>query len=129
MTQKILNVILTLGLVTVGFMTFSVYQAQHQSTQSFGAVTNNIGWYQHLVAWFDSTVYFGSTQQMSIDSSGNVTAPTLTLSKSTGTSTVAVGCMQATATSSATTIKLVFSPTGATSTFSGTAYWSYGTCP
>lgn len=48
----------------------------------------------------------------------------------TGTSTLAtVGCLQANATSSATKIKLVFSPLGATSTFSGTAYWSYGTCP
>lgn len=46
-----------------------------------------------------------------------------------GTTTVSVGCIQATATSSATNIKLVFSPLGATSTFAGTAYWSYGTCP
>lgn len=48
----------------------------------------------------------------------------------TGTSTVGtVGCLQANATSSATKIKVVFSPLGATSTFAGTAYWSYGTCP
>ncbi len=48
----------------------------------------------------------------------------------TGTSTLAtVGCLQANATSSATKIKVVFSPLGATSTFSGTAYWTYGTCP
>lgn len=49
---------------------------------------------------------------------------------STGTSTLAtVGCLQANATSSATKIKVVFSTAGATSTFGGTAYWVYGTCP
>lgn len=39
------------------------------------------------------------------------------------------GCIQLTSTSSATQIKLVLSITGATSTFNGTAYWQYGTCP
>lgn len=47
----------------------------------------------------------------------------------TSTSTLAVGCIQANATSSATTVKLVLSTLGATSSFSGTAYWQYGTCP
>lgn len=42
------------------------------------------------------------------------------------------GCIQLTATSSpsaATPIKLVLSGLGATSTFNGTAYWQFGTCP
>ncbi|MCR4334089.1 MAG: hypothetical protein NUV60_03730 [Patescibacteria group bacterium] len=44
------------------------------------------------------------------------------------TSTLTVGCINATATSSATQLHLIFSTTGATSTFAGTAYWGYGTC-
>lgn len=48
----------------------------------------------------------------------------------TGTSTIAtLGCLEMYATSTATKVKLVFSPAGATSTFSGTAYFNYGTCP
>lgn len=39
------------------------------------------------------------------------------------------GCINAIATSSATPIRLNMEPKGATSTFSGTVYWSYGTCP
>lgn len=69
--------------------------------------------------------------------SGNLTLPggtsagaTLTVTNNaTATSSLVVGCMQTTATSSATNIRLVFSTAGATSTFAGTAYWSYGTCP
>lgn len=38
------------------------------------------------------------------------------------------GCVQLTSTSSATQIVLNLSTKGATSTFAGTAYWSYGTC-
>lgn len=39
-----------------------------------------------------------------------------------------VGCIQTTATSTATPVKIVFSALGATSTFNGTAYWQYGSC-
>jgi hypothetical protein len=46
-----------------------------------------------------------------------------------GTTTAALGCVGITPTSTATRAKIVLSPLGATSTFSGTAYWSYGTCP
>lgn len=48
---------------------------------------------------------------------------------SSGTSTLAtVGCIQAYATSSATTIKLVYN-TVASSTGNGFVLWAYGTCP
>lgn len=47
----------------------------------------------------------------------------------TATSTVVVGCIQSYATSTATALKQVFVTTGATSTYNGTVYWSYGTCP
>lgn len=45
------------------------------------------------------------------------------------TTSATVGCAQITPTSTATVAKLVLSTAGATSTFAGTAYWSYGTCP
>lgn len=61
---------------------------------------------------------------------GSTSFSNLVLQTDTGaTSTLQVGCIQALASSSATTIKLVFSTLGATSTFPGTAYWQYGTCP
>ena len=46
-----------------------------------------------------------------------------------GTTTEAIGCQQITPTSTQTTAKIVLSTAGATSTFNGTAYWQYGTCP
>lgn len=60
----------------------------------------------------------------------------LTLKAPSGTTTLAVygssssfgGCYETNATSTATKIKLLFSTLGATSTFSGTVYWAYGTC-
>lgn len=42
--------------------------------------------------------------------------------------TAGVGCLQLHATSTATWIKQVYVTTGATSTFNGTVFWSYGTC-
>lgn len=47
----------------------------------------------------------------------------------TATSSLSIGKIQTTATSSATVICLVPSTAGATSTFAGTVYWKYGTCP
>ena len=61
---------------------------------------------------------------------GTAINPGLTITNAANaTSTLSVGCIQATATSSATKIKIVFSTLGATTTFAGTAYWNYGTCP
>lgn len=60
---------------------------------------------------------------------GQLRGNNLLLDQTTATSTGAVGCVQTNATSSATNIKLIPSTTGATSTFSGTVYWAYGTCP
>lgn len=35
--------------------------------------TNQVGYLQQLVSWFTNIVYFGSSQQTSIDGSGNIT--------------------------------------------------------
>jgi hypothetical protein len=45
------------------------------------------------------------------------------------TSTIAIGNVTTTATSSATAICMQPSLLGATSTFNGTVYWKYGACP
>lgn len=58
-------------------------------------------------------------------------------STNSATSTLKVGCIQTTATSTATPIKLVIGTNGATSTFAGppgtlsagSVAWAYGTCP
>lgn len=65
-----------------------------------------------------------------ISGSGNITQPT----SNSATSTAAVGCIQTTATSTATPIRLVISNSGATSTFaagaaSGVVAWQFGNCP
>jgi hypothetical protein len=47
----------------------------------------------------------------------------------TATSTTKVGCIQTTATSTASPWRLRISATGATSTFNGSVYAEYGNCP
>ncbi len=72
-----------------------------------------------------------------VDGSGNLTpvdgtfsGGQLTVTTAAGaTSTVVVGGIQTYATSSATSICLFPSILGATSSFSGTMYWKYGTAP
>lgn len=51
-----------------------------------------------------------------------------TIKASSATFTATTGCIQLYATSTATAIKEVFVTTGATSTYNGTVYWSYGSC-
>ena len=57
------------------------------------------------------------------------TGPLVITTSNTATSTLSVGCVQTTATSTASPVKLTFTTLGATSTFPGTVYWAYGTCP
>ena len=73
------------------------------------------------------TAYFGGTATTTVSASGNLVIAGATAITSS-TSTVSVGCIQMYATSSETSVHLVLSPVGATSTFSGTAYWGYGAC-
>lgn len=72
-----------------------------------------------------------------IDGTGDITATggNLTVTTSnTATSTTAVGCIQTTATSTATPVRLVIGSSGATTTHQGTnsvgvVGWQYGSCP
>jgi len=76
-----------------------------------------------VAAVFNSTVNIvGSFTAATTTFSGGITAQKLTLTET-------VGCIQLNATSTATNDKLVLSTLGATSTFAGTVYFNYGTCP
>jgi len=135
---KIIGAILALALVViVGFLVT-------RPDAPRAGITNQVGYLQQLVSWFSNTVYFGTTQQASIDGSGNVsTSGDLTVSggtvslatSNTATSTLAVGCIQTVATSTVTPIRLVISTTpAATGTFQGTnanftVLAQYGSCP
>jgi hypothetical protein len=117
MTQNIIRGLVALGVVAIialaGFAFFA------PAGQSLGG-----SMYEAIPKWYGNGLQVGTSQQFAVDSSGN-----LAITNTSATSTIAAGCMQLNATSSATSVKLVLSTAGATSTFSGTAYWSYGTCP
>lgn len=79
-------------------------------------------------ALFTGGIYASSTIQTS--------GPLVNYTTNSATSTTSLGCIQATATSTATPIKLTFSQGSltATSTFSGTVtggfvIWAFGSCP
>jgi hypothetical protein len=64
MTQKIYNIVIALGLVVaLGIQIVPVGAL-------FGA--SPTGSYDSLVKWFGNIVYFGTTQQMSVSTTGNV---------------------------------------------------------
>jgi hypothetical protein len=119
MTQNTIKALLALGLVAA--VALGAFAFGHGTAQRLGAGVNA---YQAGIWQFGNGLYAGTSQQLAVDSSGN-----LSITNTSATSTIAAGCMQLNATSSATNVKLVLSTLGATSTFKGTAYWSYGTCP
>jgi hypothetical protein len=118
MTQTFIKGLVALGaaalIAVAGFALFM------PAPQSLGG-----SMYEALPKWYGNGLQVGTGQQFAVDGSGNVA-----FANSAGTSTLSgLGCMQMFATSSATAVKLVLSAAGATSTFKGTAYWTYGTCP
>lgn len=113
---------------TVGVLT----SFQDDGTAIFnGAVTLAGSILQSGKALFTGGVYASSTIQTS--------GPLVNYTTNAATSTTQVGCIQTTATSTATSIKLTMLANGlaagsATSTFgsgagNGLVSWSYGTCP
>ena len=111
MTRNIIKGLVALGAVAIiavaGFTLFA------SSVQSLGGVNA----YQAGIWQFGNGIVAGLNGQLAVDSSGN-----LAITNASATSTIAAGCMQLNATSSATNVKLVLSTRGATSTFAGTAY-------
>ncbi|TCU78857.1 hypothetical protein EDE08_101639 [Bradyrhizobium sp. R2.2-H] len=126
MTQNTINALLALGVAAaIALGSFLLGYGSHPALAPQPQSLGGAGGYEALQTWYRNGIYAGSAQQLTVDSSGNIA-----LSNSSATSTISgVGCISAFATSSATPVKLVLSTLGATSTFKGTAYWSYGTCP
>lgn len=118
MTQTIIKALAALG--TVAVLVLAGFALLAPAEQSLGGVNA----YQAGIWQFGNGIVAGLNGQLAIDSSGN-----LAITNPSATSTIAAGCLQLNATSSATNVKLVLSTLGATSTFKGTAYWTYGTCP
>lgn len=119
MTQNLIKVLVTLG--TVAVLALAGFFLLAPGAQSLGGVNA----YQAGIWQFGNGIVAGLSGQLTVDSNGN-----MTFANPSGTSTLSgVGCIGAFATSSATPVKLILSALGATSTFKGTAYWSYGTCP
>ena len=130
--QKVgIGVVVILSLLgAIGFVrTFS-------SSNSFGATTFQQGEVQNNPFIFVNGFSAGSSQQLGVDASGNLNVGKSfsQLTSNAATSTAVVGCVQTTATSTATPIRLVYSsiatssPTFGTNTI-GLVGWQYGTCP
>lgn len=87
--------------------------------------------------------FIPTEQKLGAATSGNTTnytaltvdqGPLTVTTSNTATSTTALGCVQTTATSTATPIRIVIGSSGATTTYQGTSSngvvgWQYGTCP
>ena len=128
-----------IALWVVGFLGLLAFLGVHLGGASgvFGSISP-AGEVKTNTTWFTNGIFGGSTQQFSVDASGNVIAgKNLTLTTSnTATSRAVVGCVQTYATSTATPINIQFAtttpanasyPTGTLST--GIVTWKYGTCP
>lgn len=113
------------------------------------------GTYSNVTKYFTDGISVGTSGQFTVSSEGAVTTSgaltttgnatvsggtfTVTTADS-ATSTTAIGCLQTTATSTATPIRIVLGKVGsgagagATTTLNGATgqgalYWAYGTCP
>jgi hypothetical protein len=112
--NKIALVVAVIAMVIAGYAALS-----SGKTSSFGAT--NCQSTTCLTGGLAVTTGNLSVDAGTFTASSNVTASSSILS-------AAVGCIQLHATSTATWIKETYVTTGATSTYNGTVYWSYGTC-
>jgi len=106
-----------------------------------GSTTSNLGGVYHSVReYFNEGISVGKTNEFTVSNAGEVVTSgdltigggTLTVSTSnTATSTIAVGCIQSYATSTATSLRLQFtaSTTAPTNGSGVIPVISYGTCP
>lgn len=121
--------LIAVGLVVAGILVGSLFTAVRGD--SFGGV------YSKVNKYFAEGITVGSSDQFVVETDGDVTTEgDVTISggslsvptAASATSTLTVGCVQTYATSSATSIKLIFN-TIATTTGDGHTLWAYGTCP
>ena len=122
----------------VGFLGLLAFLGVHLGGASgvFGSISP-AGEVKTNTTWFTNGIFGGSTQQFSVDASGNVIAgKNLTLTTlNTATSSAVMGCVQTYATSTATPIHLEYSTTTTLATYTkgtlpqGAVAWQYGVCP
>lgn len=120
---NIWKIVLAVAVVAIIVLGFIVYK-DSSSNLSFGAVGVK------LAENYDPYIRYngGYNSLLPITTTGPLTVT----STNTATSTTIVGCVQTTATSTATPIRLLYNTQATTSlsgTASGTVVWGYGTCP
>lgn len=121
--NKIIGAIVALVLVVIVGLGFG--HGQKQETPVAGAI-NPVTHFESGVWWFNNTHYFGSAQQMSVDSSGNVVTAgtysangvTSTTFRSTMTAATTTPCVLGPVTGTSTIEALVASITSGTTTAS-----------
>src|SRR5215207_8716139 len=97
---------------------------------SASGVVNLGGIYNQTSNYFSQGIYAGLTNQFSVDTDGDVTTSgdVVITTAANATSSLTVGCINATATSSATPVKLVFNTQATTSlqgAAAGAVVWQY----
>lgn len=130
MSNKKWSVIVLVAIVLSSVVTGYLHKSA-QPTGFTGALGNN------YIERYSSEIQYngGYNSQLPIKTSSTITGGDLNIPTiDTATSTTIVGCVQTTATSTASPIVLQFSSNGnATSTFSGLSNgivsWAFGTCP
>jgi hypothetical protein len=118
-----------IGLIAVLSLVFSIVAINvGKDASTLGGTTN----YDTLDVT-DGYLVDGVTR---ISGSGGATFPSLTVTTSdSATSTAEFGCIETTATSTASPVKLVLGKVGSSATTtlyntsSGAVYWAYGNCP
>lgn len=119
-TKQILALSVVIAVLSFGFAFLGARVSASQSGQLGGS-----SFYEAYPVQFGGGLYVGANKELAITSAGN-----LTISSNVATSTLSVGCIQTNATSSATSVKLVYVATTTLGT-SGIGYFvpRYGTCP
>jgi hypothetical protein len=101
MTQNLIKGLVALGVVAVLALAGFAFLAPAARSLS------GVNAYQAGIWQFGNGIVAGLSGQLAVDSSGN-----LSITNTSATSTIAAGCMQLNATSSATNVKLVLSTKG-----------------
>ena len=128
--QKFVGFVLIVGLMVVGVAAFYGQNESKLGGSSF---------YEDYPIHFGEGLYAGSTKQLSVDNSGNLTTTgTVTGGlgsfSSTGTTTLGLSagngaCINANATSSATPVAVYFRYATSTAVgYNGFVTWKYGAC-
>ena len=118
-TKQILALLAVISVLAFGFAFLGTHVAAPQSDKLGGS-----SFYEAYPIHFGGGLYAGANKELSISSTGNISI------SGASTSTISVGCLQLSGTSSVTAVKAVFVATTTLGT-SGIGYFAakYGTCP